>query len=99
MVLMALDHTRDYFTGLAFEPEDLSKTFGALFFTRVITHPCAPVFFLLAGTGAYLSVTRGKSVPQVAHFLWTRGLWLVLLELTVVHFAWNFALPRPRWCK
>jgi len=91
MVLMALDHTRDYFTGLAFEPEDLSKTSAALFFTRVITHPCAPVFFLLAGTGAYLSVTRGKPVPQVARFLWTRGLGLVLLELTVVHFAWNFA--------
>jgi uncharacterized membrane protein len=90
MVLMALDHTRDYFTGLAFEPEDLSKTFGALFFTRVMTHLCAPVFFLLAGTGAYLSVARGKSVPQVARFLWTRGLWLVLLELTVLHFAWNF---------
>ena len=59
MILMALDHTRDYFSGLTFSPEDLSKTYGALFFTRVITHICAPVFFLLAGAGAYLSVARG----------------------------------------
>ena len=60
MILMALDHTRDYFSGLPFPPEDLSKTFAALFFTRVITHVCAPVFFLLAGAGAYLSMARGK---------------------------------------
>jgi uncharacterized membrane protein len=90
MMLMALDHTRDYFSGLPFPPEDLSKTFGALFFTRVITHVCAPVFFLLAGAGAYLSVAQGKSVPQVSHFLWTRGLWLIILELTVLRFAWDF---------
>jgi uncharacterized membrane protein len=91
MMLMALDHTRDYFSGLAFAPEDLSKTSGALFFTRVITHLCAPVFFLLAGTGAYLSRAQGKSLPQVARFFWTRGLWLVFLELTVLRFAWTFA--------
>ncbi|MBV8227938.1 MAG: DUF1624 domain-containing protein [Verrucomicrobia bacterium] len=84
MILMALDHTRDYFTGLSFSPEDLSKTYGALFFTRVITHVCAPVFFLLAGAGAYLSVARGKSLPQAARFFWTRGLWLIFLELTVL---------------
>jgi uncharacterized membrane protein len=91
MVLMALDHTRDYFSGLSFSPEDLSRTYGALFFTRVITHFCAPVFFLLAGAGAYLSVARGKSLPQVSRFFWTRGLWLVFLELTILSFAWNFA--------
>jgi uncharacterized membrane protein len=90
MMLMALDHTRDYFSGLPFPPEDLSKTFGALFFTRVTTHICAPVFFLLAGTGAYLSVARGKSLPQASRFFWTRGLWLIFLELTVLNFAWNF---------
>ena len=93
MILMALDHTRDYFSGLSFSPEDLSKTYGALFFTRVITHVCAPVFFLLAGAGAYLSVARGKSLPQAARFFWTRGLWLIFLELTVLGFAWNFAFP------
>ena len=90
-MLMALDHTRDYFSGLPFPPEDLSKTFGALFFTRVITHVCAPVFFLLAGTGAYLSVAGGKAIGEVAHFFWTRGLWLIFLELTVLRFAWDFA--------
>jgi uncharacterized membrane protein len=90
MMLMALDHTRDYFSGLPFPPEDLSKTFATLFFTRVITHVCAPVFFLLAGTGAYLSVAQGKSLPQVSYFFWTRGLWLIFLELTVLRFAWDF---------
>ena len=76
---------------LRFSPEDLSKTYGALFFTRVITHVCAPVFFLLAGAGAYLSVARGKSLPHAVRFFWTRGLWLIFLELTVLRFAWNFA--------
>ena len=90
MVLMALDHTRDFMTGLRFPPEDLAHTYGALFFTRVITHYCAPVFAFLAGTGAFLSTRRGKSIQQVSRFFLTRGLWLVLLELTVVDFAWGF---------
>lgn len=90
MVLMALDHTRDFMTGLRFAPEDLSHTNGVLFFTRFITHYCAPIFAFLAGTGAFLSTRRGKSVPEVSRFFLTRGLWLVLLELTVVDFAWGF---------
>jgi uncharacterized membrane protein len=90
MMLMALDHTRDYFSGLPFSPEDLNKTFGALFFTRVITHVCAPVFFLLVGTGAYLSAARGKPVAEVSRFFWSGGLWLILLEVTVLRFAWDF---------
>ena len=90
MVIMALDHTRDFMTDLRFPPEDLSHTYGALFFTRVITHYCAPVFAFLAGTGAFLSTRRGKSIQQVSRFFLTRGLWLVLLELTVVDFAWCF---------
>src|SRR5262249_26404963 len=90
MVLMALDHTRDFMTSVRFAPEDMAHTYGALFFTRFITHYCAPVFALLAGTGAYLSTRRGKSVQQVSRFFLTRGLWLVLLELTVVDFAWGF---------
>ena len=90
-------HTR-LLQGLSFSPEDLSKTYGALFFTRVITHICAPVFFLLAGAGAYLSVTRGKSLPQVARFFWTRGHWLIFLELTVLGFAWNFAFASVPVC-
>ena len=90
MVIMALDHTRDFMTYLRFAPEDMAHTYGALFFTRFITHFCAPVFAFLAGTGAFLSTSRGKSIPQVSRFFLTRGLWLVLLELTVVDFAWGF---------
>jgi uncharacterized membrane protein len=90
MMLMVLDHTREYFSGLPFPPEDLNHTFGALFFTRVITHLGAPIFYLLTGTGAYLSVARGKTVREVSRFFWTRGLWLIFLELTVVRFAWDF---------
>ena len=93
MVIMALDHTRDYFTNLTFEPEDLSHTYGALFFTRFITHFCAPVFSLLAGTGAFLAVSRGKTIGEISRFLWTRGLWLIFLELTVMGFGWGFVFP------
>src|SRR5205085_1098552 len=90
MVIMALDHTRDFMTSLRFAPEDMARTYGALFFTRFITHYCAPVFAFLAGTGAFLSTSRGKSVQQVSWFFFTRGLWLLLLEFTVVDFAWGF---------
>jgi uncharacterized membrane protein len=90
MVIMALDHSRDFLTYLRTAPEDLAYTNGALFFTRLITHYCAPVFAFLAGTGGYLSTRRGKTLPQVSWFFLTRGLWLVLLELTVVDFAWGF---------
>lgn len=90
MVLMALDHTRDFLTYQRFPPEDMAHTTGALFFTRVVTHFCAPVFAFLAGTGAFLATRRGKSIQQISRFFLTRGLWLVLLELTVVDFAWGF---------
>jgi uncharacterized membrane protein len=90
MVLMALDHARDFLSYPGFPPEDMAHTNGALFFTRFVTHFCAPVFAFLAGTGAYLSTSRGKSRAQVSRFFLSRGLWLVLLELTVVDFAWGF---------
>ncbi len=90
MVIMALDHTRDFMSYLRFAPEDMARTYGALFFTRFITHYCAPVFSFLAGTGAYLATRRGKSLQQVSWFFLTRGLWLVFLELTVIDFAWGF---------
>jgi uncharacterized membrane protein len=93
MVVMALDHARDYFSSVQFAPEDLSQTWGTLFFTRWITHFCAPVFFFLAGTGAYLFASRIKSTGEIARFLWTRGLWLVVLEYTVVGFSWAFHFP------
>ena len=90
MVIMALDHARDFLTYQRFAPEDVTHTSGALFFTRFITHYCASVFAFLAGTGAFLATRRGKSLQQVSRFFWTRGLWLVFLELTVVDFAWGF---------
>ena len=90
MVIMALDHTRDFLSYARPAPEDVAHTSIALFFTRFITHYCAPVFAFLAGTGAYLSTRRGKSVRQVSRFFLTRGLWLILLEFTVVDFAWGF---------
>ena len=95
MVIMALDHVRDYFHNQSqlFAPENLTRTDAALFFTRWITHFCAPAFIFLAGTAAYLYARRGRSTVEVSHFLWTRGLWLVLLELTVVaSFGWNFGV-------
>lgn len=90
MVIMALDHTRDFFSYQRFAPEDMAHASVALFFTRFITHFCAPVFSFLAGTGAFLATRRGKSLPQVSWFFFTRGLWLVLLELTVIDYAWGF---------
>jgi uncharacterized membrane protein len=92
MVIMALDHTRDFFTNLRFEPENLAQTYYALFFTRWITHFCAPLFFFLAGTGAFLYGAR-RSTSEVSRFLWTRGLWLVFLEFTVVGVGWRFEFP------
>lgn len=90
MVIMALDHARDFMTYQRFAPEDVGHASGALFFTRFITHYCAPVFAFLAGTGAYLSTRRGKSLNDLSRFFVTRGLWLVLLEFTIVDFAWGF---------
>ena len=84
MVIMALDHTRDFMTNLRFSPEDMTQTYGALFFTRFITHFCAPVFAFLAGTGAYLASSRGKSRHELSWFLFSRGLWLVLLEVLLL---------------
>jgi len=93
MILMALDHVRDYFSNARVSPLDLSQTTVALFFTRWVTHFCAPAFILLAGTSAFLWASgRGKSKAELARFLLTRGLWLVVLELTVVRFAWSFSL-------
>ena len=86
MVLMALDHTRDYF-GLPGNPTDPAHP--ALFITRWITHLCAPTFFLLTGTGAFLSRRRWPE-RSLSSFLITRGAWLVLLELTLLRFAYQF---------
>jgi uncharacterized membrane protein len=95
MVIMALDHVRDYFHGPSqhFAPEDLTRTDGWLFFTRWITHFCAPSFVFLAGTAAYLYARRGRTTSELSRFLWTRGLWLILLELTIVRwFGWDLGI-------
>ncbi len=95
MVLMVVDHVRyPYFTNIQIPPENVSTSYLALFLTRWITHFCAPLFFFLAGSGAYLMITRGKSVNEVSKFLLTRGLWLVFLELAVIGFLWSFM---PGW--
>ena len=91
IIFMALDHTRDYFhhDSFMFDPTDPEKTNLALFFTRWITHYCAPVFSLLAGVSAYL-VGRRKSKKELSYFLLKRGLWLVFIEFTIVGFGWSF---------
>ena len=96
-VIMALAHVRDLAThppstGYSAEA-DFTGSATAWFFTRWVTHICAPVFVLLAGVSAYLyGATRQRSIGEVARFLATRGVWLVFIELTAVNFAWSFNL-------
>src|ERR1051325_9603570 len=80
MVIMSLDHTREHLMNLPFVPENLARTWPLLFFTRWITHFCAPWFCFLAGTGAYLAMSRGKSLTQVRSLLWKRGVFLIVFE-------------------
>src|SRR4051812_11094414 len=90
MVLMALDHVRDYVTNQRIRPEDLSQASVALFATRWVTHFCAPAFSLLAGVGIGLYMSRGRSAAETSRFLITRGLWLLFLELVVTPIGWQF---------
>jgi uncharacterized membrane protein len=93
MIIMALDHVREFFySGLQFAPDNLEHTTAILFFTRWITHICAPVFFFTAGIGAFFWLRGGRSTAELSRFLWSRGLWLVFLELTVLHLAMDFSL-------
>lgn len=91
MIIMALDHVRSYlhFDSLMFSPTDLEHTTSTMFVTRLITHLCAPAFILLAGTSAYFIAQR-KTVRKASVFLLTRGLWLIVLQVTVIRFGWNF---------
>ena len=91
MAIMALDHVRDYFhlTANTDDPLNLNTTTVALFFTRWITHFCAPVFVFLSGTSIYLQSLR-KTKKELSLFLIKRGLWLIFLEVVVVSFGWSF---------
>lgn len=91
MVVMALDHVRDYFhfSSFLFSPTDPLQSNLPLFFTRWITHFCAPTFSFLAGLSAFM-VGKRKSKMELSGFLLKRGMWLVFIELTIVGFAWNF---------
>lgn len=91
MVIMALDHVRDYFHYGSFfiDPTNLQTTTPLLFFTRFITNFCAPVFVFLSGTSAFLYGSN-KSKPALFKFLFTRGIWLIFLEIVVNTFIWTF---------
>ncbi len=92
MMIMLLDHTRDFVHhgGLTSDPTDLGTTTAPLFFTRWITHYCAPTFVFLSGISIYLQKMYGKSNAELSRFLLTRGFWLILLEFTVVRFGMVF---------
>lgn len=90
MIIMALDHTRDFFSNAGVDPTDPLKSWPALFFTRWITHLCAPGFVALAGTSIYLQRQRGRSKSFMAKRLVTRGLWLIFVEVALVSFGLFF---------
>jgi uncharacterized membrane protein len=95
MVLMVLDHSRDFFFGTRIDPTDLAHSSPGLFFTRWITHLCAPGFVLLAGMAVFFAMDRARDDPGPARrFLLKRGLYLVVLEITVVRLGW---IPDPTY--
>jgi len=91
MIIMALDHTRDYFhiSVHFFDPSDPTQSTLPLYLTRWVTHFCAPAFSFLAGLSAYM-VGKRKSKKELSGFLVKRGIWLVFIELTIVAFGWSF---------
>jgi uncharacterized membrane protein len=90
MILMALDHVRDYVTNVRVQPENLARGTAALFATRFVTHFCAPAFSLLAGVGIGLAMNRGKPPAEMSRFLVVRGLWLIVLDIVITPIAWQF---------
>jgi len=94
MIIMALDHTRDFMhiDSLTQDPLNLASTTPLLFFTRWITHFCAPVFVFLAGTSAFISMKKRNNLEYTRRFLITRGIWLIIIEFTIINFAIWFDL-------
>jgi uncharacterized membrane protein len=97
VAIMALDHVRIFFSEAQFDPLDFSQTTPAWIVTRLVTHICAPGFFFIAGFGAALSEQNGLSKRALAAFLFTRGVWLIALELTVMGVAWSFGFNGWFW--
>ena len=89
VVLMALDHTRDYFGRMPFSPVDLAQAGSLLFLTRWVTHFCAPVYIFLTGVSAFLYETKHHSRQRLARFLLSRGLWLIAVELLLINAVWQ----------
>ena len=93
MIIMALDHTRDFFhygANIDQSPVDFATTSTTLFLTRWISHLCAPVFVFLSGTSIFLYAQKGKIKKEVSRFLLTRGIWLILVEIFIIVPVWEF---------
>jgi len=90
MLLMPLDHVRDFLSNSLFSPTNLQHTTVALFFTRAIVNFCAPVFIFLAGLSMFILKSRGRSTKEISFFLFTRGLLLIFFELTIIRTVWTF---------
>ncbi len=91
IILMALDHTRDFWSLTSFSPTDPLLTTPAWFFTRWITHFCAPLFVLLTGVSAFLYGQKNQSKSKLRDYLISRGCWLIVLELIIINLSWQFA--------
>ena len=94
IILMAIDHTRDMWALETFKPEDMANTTPGYFFTRFITHFCAPVFVFLAGTSTFLYQQKIQDKKALSSFLIKRGLWLIFIEIMIINISWSWT---PFW--
>jgi len=97
IILMAIDHVRDFWSVEPFAPEDLTQTSPEYFFTRWITHFCAPVFVFLAGTSAFLYQQKINDKKALSQFLLVRGLWLIFIEVVVINASWTLGFFWFEW--